>query len=94
MGKKINLNEYRARTAAEAQFEVELGDGPPFVVPPLAMWPDEVAPFAMAGKIVEAAEMVLGKSEFARFRAAGGTATLLFAALQDELGVDLGKSSR
>jgi hypothetical protein len=91
MARKIDVNEYRRRTAEEASIELEFGDGDPFVVPAFALWPDEVATAAVAGDLPRSAELIMGESEWARFRAEGGTATLLFNVLEAE-GMDLGKS--
>lgn len=89
---RIDLDEYRRRSAKKGTKTLTLG-GAEFTVPPLLLWPDEVAELAAAGKIVDAAKLVLGDDQWSEFSGLGGTATLLFQALEQHMGATMGKSA-
>lgn len=65
--------------------EVEADDGQVFQIPPPELWPDEAIELSDKDP-VGAARAVLGPKEYERWRAAGGSAALLFAVIGREAG--------
>lgn len=71
---------------------IEADNGEEFFLDPPELWDDDIYTES-AGGPVEEAKSILGEDEYKRFRAAGGSAGLLQAILQDHLGATpLGES--
>lgn len=66
--------------------------GAPVLLPHPATWRDEVFEASKAD-IVGAARLLLGDSEYDRFRAAGGEASFLFDLVKQIQGVGVGESA-
>lgn len=91
---RVILTDFKARKEEEGSVYIDLPDGTFVRIPPPALWPDDVQLLAEAGKNIEVVTaLVGGPEEYSRFVAAGGSAAMALAILQDELGADLGKSS-
>ena len=65
------------REAEESKHKIviETDDGQTFQIDPPELWDDDV--FSVAGGPVAEAKAIMGQEEYARFREAGGRATLI-----------------
>lgn len=86
----VILSDYKAKKAEEGAIDIVAGDET-FTVPPAALWPDEMTTPEVRGDWVAQAKLLLGDDAYARFVAAGGTAVLLQAIVNDELGEAAGE---
>ena len=91
--RRVVLNDFKAKKAEEGSIEIEVEGGKVFTIPPPELWPDEVAEAAKRNDTVASAAALLGdEAEYEAFKSAGGSATLLWSIIQDELGADVGES--
>lgn len=71
---------------------VETDDGQKFEIDPPELWDDDV--FSVAGGPVAEAKAIMGEEQYAKFRAAGGRATIISYLIEKRtLGVTRGESS-
>jgi len=89
---RFNLQDYKASKADEGAIFIDAGDRT-FRVPPPLLWDDDVTEAAAAGRATEVGEALLGTDDFAAFRKAGGTGTLLMSMVNEVHGADVGESS-
>lgn len=89
---RYNLQDFKAGKADEGAILIE-ADGRTFKVPPPLLWSDEVTEAATRGQASFVGEALLGSDDFAAFRAAGGTGTILMAMISEVHGADVGESS-
>ena len=88
--RRVVLTEFRDRRIAEASIEIELPDGPPVVIPPPDLWPDDID--TVRDDLREMGRLILGDTEWDRFVAAGGTGKLLNALFVEAQGVSTGEA--
>jgi hypothetical protein len=70
---------------------IETDDGQSFRVPTPEMWDDDV--FASGGSPLDEAKAIMGEEEYARFREAGGRATLITHLIKEHMqGMSAGES--
>lgn len=89
---RFNLQDYKASKADEGAVFIDAG-GRTFRVPPPLLWGDDVTEAARTGQAVAFGESLLGAEDFAAFRAAGGTGTLLMSMVNEVHGTGVGESS-
>ena len=89
---RFNLQDYKASKADEGAVFIDAGDRT-FRIPPPLLWDDDVTEAARAGKSTEFGNALLGAEDFAAFRAAGGTGTLLMSMVNEVHGTGVGESS-
>lgn len=80
MGRRvINLADHvRAVRESDNGFDIGLGDGnAPVFVPGPELWSDDALDLTDTDPVA-AAKLIIGEGEYARFKAAGGSAGLLF----------------
>lgn len=87
---RIKLSEFKERKLADA-VEIDYGDGV-LVVPPPELWSDETREVP-AGDIVALARAIVGADAYEAFVAAGGSASMLNAIIEEENGTTTGESS-
>lgn len=84
----VNLSDWIAeRRNADPWLSIEVEDGDPVVIPDPILWPepgDDDTNDDLAAKTI-------GAEEYARFKANGGTWTILLALVRERGGLDLGE---
>ncbi len=74
--------------------EIEGDNGEVFRIPPPELWPDAVHEAASRNQLIPLATALLGGAEqYAAFRAAGGSASLLNAIVAEHTGASTGEST-
>lgn len=81
----------REAEEAKHKIRIEAENGEVFEIDPPELWDDDV--FAVTGGPVAEAKAIMGEEEYARFRKAGGRATLVSYLIEKRIkGTSLGES--
>lgn len=88
---RISLAEFKARRRDDEALIIDTDDGGEFVVDPSVLWPDEAMALLAANDIVGAARAIIG-DRYDAFIAAGGSAAILAAIIEEHAGGTLGES--
>ena len=91
MPKRVNFADYVERRNAAEGIVVELPDGE-ITVPPAELWPDEAFTALSKNKVADAAKLILGEAQHLLFTAAGGNWRILNGIIEEQQGLDAGKS--
>lgn len=90
----VVLKDFLAKESERA-LPIVLAEGPPLKALPPELWPDEVtAKLVNKDDIAGAAALIIGgDTEYARFVAEGGNASILLSMIERHFGATVGKSS-
>lgn len=80
MSRRVLLSEFKEKRTAERGIDIEAANGEVFHVPPPETWPDEV--FGDSDPVAQA-QKLWGEEKYAEYVAAGGTARLLAAIIEE-----------
>lgn len=89
--KPVVLADYKAQKMTEAAISVTDENGNTHVIPPPAVWSDDVTRLATSEDPIGAAEALMGEAAYTEFVAGGGSAAILMGIIEDELGASLGE---
>lgn len=92
MPKRVNFADYIERKNAALGIVVELPDGSEITVPPAELWPDAAFAALDKDKVADAVKLILGDTQHAAFTAAGGNWRILNGIVEEQQGLDAGKS--
>jgi hypothetical protein len=85
---RVVLSDFKAKKSEEDAIDIVGDDGETYRIPPPALWPDSAAELAEKKDSVGVGRLLLGEDRYEQFvTAGGGSANLIAAIIQDELGV-------
>lgn len=89
--KPIVIADYKTQKMDEGAIPIVDEKGDTHLIPPPALWADEVTSLAVGNDPIGAAKALLGEKDYAAFVAGGGSAGILMGIIEDELGASSGE---